>query len=113
MGISKSTQKYQFLTYVYSECLQLVQGAYAGIEKIGITGEPLAFAAALGGLPNTTFGEDCLKLNVWTKPQIGEAKKAVMVWIYGGAYAVGATSVPYYNPARYAKEHDIVAVSMK
>ena len=31
-----------------------------------------------------TVSEDCLTLNVWTKPQTGEAKKAVMVWIYGG-----------------------------
>jgi cholinesterase len=28
--------------------------------------------------------EDCLTLNVWTKPQSGEKKKAVMLWIYGG-----------------------------
>jgi len=80
---------------------------------LGVVGEPIAFAEALGGLRNTTFGEDCLKLNIWTKPQIGEAKKAVMIWIYGGAYAVGATSVPYYNAARYAKEQDVVAVSIK
>jgi len=30
------------------------------------------------------FSEDCLTLNVWTKPQQGEVKKAVMIWIYGG-----------------------------
>ncbi|KAH8695819.1 Alpha/Beta hydrolase protein [Phaeosphaeriaceae sp. PMI808] len=29
------------------------------------------------------FSEDCLTLNVWTKPQVGEKKKAVMVWIVG------------------------------
>lgn len=27
-----------------------------------------------------SFGEDCLTLNVWTKPQVGEKKKAVLVW---------------------------------
>lgn len=27
-----------------------------------------------------SFGEDCLTLNVWTKPQTGEKKKAVLVW---------------------------------
>lgn len=31
-----------------------------------------------------TFSEDCLSLNIWTKPQTGDAKKAVMIWIYGG-----------------------------
>ena len=31
-----------------------------------------------------TFSEDCLSLNVWTKPQTGEKKKAVLLWVYGG-----------------------------
>ena len=26
------------------------------------------------------FSEDCLSINVWTKPQVGEKKKAVMIW---------------------------------
>lgn len=30
------------------------------------------------------LSEDCLFLNVWTKPQSGEKKKAVMIWIHGG-----------------------------
>lgn len=33
------------------------------------------------GLP---LGEDCLTLNVWTKPQTGEKAKAVLFYIYGG-----------------------------
>ena len=32
-----------------------------------------------------TQSEDCLTLNVWTKPQVGEKKMAVLAWIYGGA----------------------------
>lgn len=28
--------------------------------------------------------EDCLTLNVWSKPQTGEKLKAVLVWIFGG-----------------------------
>jgi len=28
--------------------------------------------------------EDCLTLNIWTKPQDGEKKKAVLMWLYGG-----------------------------
>src|ERR1700753_4447336 len=30
------------------------------------------------------FSEDCLALNIWTKPQIGEKSNAVIVWMYGG-----------------------------
>ena len=44
----------------------------AGIEVLEVLSTP------------SGFSEDCLYLNVWTKPQTGEAKKAVMVWIYGG-----------------------------
>lgn len=30
------------------------------------------------------FSDDCLTLNVWTKPQVGETRKAVLVFFYGG-----------------------------
>jgi carboxylesterase type B len=30
------------------------------------------------------FSDDCLTLNVWTKPQTGERQKAVLVFFYGG-----------------------------
>ena len=40
------------------------------------------------GLPTSedphVFSEDCLTLNIWTKPQTGEKSKAVFVWIHGG-----------------------------
>ncbi|KAK2595513.1 hypothetical protein QQS21_006788 [Conoideocrella luteorostrata] len=38
---------------------------------------------------STQKNEDCLTLNIWTKPQTGEKKKAVMVWIHGGAFTFG------------------------
>jgi carboxylesterase type B len=39
---------------------------------------------AAQGQVNHTLSEDCLTLNVWTKPQTGEKKKAVLLWIHGG-----------------------------
>ncbi|KIW00240.1 uncharacterized protein PV09_08132 [Verruconis gallopava] len=95
------------------ECFQIVDGVFAIAEKDfpDIPQDLLAFGKALAGDENTAFGEDCLKINVWTKPQSGEKSKAVMVWIYGGAFSVGATSAVWYSPARYAAEHDVVAVS--
>ncbi len=39
--------------------------------------------------PNHTMSEDCLTLNIWTKPQTGESKKAVLVWVHGGGYVDG------------------------
>lgn len=58
------------------------------------------------------FSEDCLTLNIWTKPQIGEEKKAVLVWLYGGGFFTGGTSVPLYNGQTFADEQDVVVVSV-
>jgi cholinesterase len=52
-------------------------------------------------------------LNVWTKPQTGDAKKAVLVWIYGGAFTSGSSSIPAYNGANIADQEDVVVVSLK
>jgi cholinesterase len=57
--------------------------------------------------------EDCLTLNIWTKPQSGEKKKAVLVWIYGGGFQSGATNNPTYNGQTFAEKQDVVLVSIK
>jgi cholinesterase len=44
----------------------------------------VAYGVAMGGSPDHVYSEDCLGLNIWTKPQTGEKSKAVLVWIYGG-----------------------------
>ncbi|KAF2674097.1 alpha/beta-hydrolase [Microthyrium microscopicum] len=68
-------------------------------------------SAAMGGATDTQK-EDCLFLNLWTKPQTGEKKKAVMVWIYGGAFIVGSGSNKGYNGALLADEHDVIVVNL-
>jgi cholinesterase len=65
------------------------------------------------GQAGDTFSEDCLTLNVWTKPQIGEKAKAVLVWIYGGGFSTGNSQSPAYNGARLAGDNDVVVVSVK
>jgi cholinesterase len=59
------------------------------------------------------FGEDCLTLNVWTKPQTGEGKKAVLVWIYGGGFTSGSTTSPSTSGVQFAAKQDVVLVSIK
>lgn len=59
------------------------------------------------------YSEDCLYLNVWTKPQVGEAKKAVLVWIYGGGFSSGSSTIPAYNGANLVEEQDVIVVSLK
>jgi para-nitrobenzyl esterase len=57
--------------------------------------------------------EDCLYLNVWTPAKLGKSKDKlpVMVWIYGGGFAAGATSEPRQDGTNLAKE-GVVVVSM-
>ncbi|KAL1296499.1 hypothetical protein AAFC00_000011 [Neodothiora populina] len=57
------------------------------------------------------WAEDCLYLNIWTKPQTGEAKKAVMVWFYGGAFKAGGSNSAVYNGQYFADLHDVIVVT--
>ncbi|ETS75067.1 hypothetical protein PFICI_13551 [Pestalotiopsis fici W106-1] len=83
------------------------------VEKREGTLTPDALAIIAGyfaGIPATS--EDCLTLNVWTKPQVGEEKKAVLVWIHGGGYSSGSSAVSFYSGKNLAAEQDIVVVSL-
>ena len=53
--------------------------------------------------------EDCLYLNVWTPAKSPKEKLPVMVWIYGGGFAGGATS--YYDGALLARK-GVILVSV-
>jgi len=55
--------------------------------------------------------EDCLYLNVWTPATSSKARLPVMVWIYGGGFAAGATSEPRQDGENLAKK-GVVVVSM-
>jgi cholinesterase len=73
--------------------------------------------------------EDCLTLNVWTKPQTGDKAKNVMVWIYGGGerhsifprswtnihsgFATGNSANAIYDGQHLADLEDVVLVSFK
>lgn len=52
--------------------------------------------------------EDCLYLNVWTSAKSTKEKLPVMVWIYGGGFALGSTSSPWYNGENLSKMGVIV-----
>ncbi|MFM0616287.1 carboxylesterase family protein [Paraburkholderia nemoris] len=57
----------------------------------------------------TTPSEDCLYLNIWrpansTAAATQNPKLPVMVWIYGGGYVVGGTSMPQYDGTQFAKQ---------
>lgn len=57
-----------------------------------------------------SFSEDCLSLSIWTRPQLGEKKKAVLFWVHGGGFSSGSQAHPVYNGAKLANDHDVVVV---
>src|SRR5499427_5008991 len=61
--------------------------------------------------PAGRHSEDCLYLNVWTPATSVSEKLPVMVWIYGGGFALGETSTPLYDGANIAKK-GVVLVSV-
>src|SRR4051794_37878679 len=55
--------------------------------------------------------EDCLTLNVWT-PGCDGAKRPVMVWFHGGAFAYGNANSPRTKGTRLAARNDVVVVTV-
>ncbi|KAK4203395.1 putative lipase [Triangularia verruculosa] len=64
------------------------------------------FASAAG----TPQSEDCLTLNIWTRPS--DSSKPVLVFFYGGRFTIGNTNTPFYNGAHLASAKDIIVVTV-
>ena len=49
--------------------------------------------------PNTEISEDCLYLNVWVPEQVltGSELSPLLVWIYGGGYMTGTSTLEVYD----------------
>src|SRR4051794_92704 len=70
----------------------------------------------LGPADQSPESEDCLTLNVWT-PGIGpgidnSAKRPVMVWLHGGAFAYSSGNRAVTDGANLARRGDVVVVSV-
>ncbi|HEU0030134.1 MAG TPA: carboxylesterase/lipase family protein [Kofleriaceae bacterium] len=64
-----------------------------------------------GVTDKTVMSEDCLALNIYA-PAADARRRPVMVWIHGGAFIMGAGSQPLYNGTAFARDHDIVVVTL-
>jgi len=60
------------------------------------------------GFPIVQTSEDCLYLNVWTPAKSPGEKLPVLVWIYGGGFALGSTAMPTYDGANLARRGAVV-----
>jgi para-nitrobenzyl esterase len=55
--------------------------------------------------------EDCLYLNIWSPAKSPRDRVPVFVWIYGGGFAGGATSIPTFSGEKLARK-GVVLVSI-
>lgn len=65
----------------------------------------------LGPLDTSPETEDCLTLNIWT-PGLDTARRPVMVWLHGGAFAYGSGNRAVTDGANLARRGDVVVVSV-
>ncbi|XP_005393195.1 PREDICTED: cholinesterase isoform X2 [Chinchilla lanigera] len=61
--------------------------------------------------PNTALSEDCLYLNVWI-PAPKPKNATVMIWIYGGGFQTGTSSLHVYDGKFLARVERVIVVSM-
>ncbi|XP_061768338.1 acetylcholinesterase [Nerophis ophidion] len=62
--------------------------------------------------PNREMSEDCLYLNVWVPPSPRPHNLTVMVWIYGGGFYSGSSSLDVYDGRYLAHSETVIVVSM-
>ncbi|KAI1387600.1 acetylcholinesterase [Hypoxylon trugodes] len=69
---------------------------------------------------NDTTSEDCLSLSIWAPAEAvkdpPKSKLPVVVWIPGGAFLVGGSTVPYQNPIPWVEKsqrHIVVSVNYR
>ena len=84
--------------------------AWAGVRDcVDFGSAPPQLAPAPGAPPawRPEAGLDCLTVNVWT-PAPGTAGLPVMVWIYGGLWKHGSSSMPQYDAGTLAASGVVV-----
>ncbi|KAL8568630.1 hypothetical protein ACOMHN_063702 [Nucella lapillus] len=63
--------------------------------------------------PNTPMSEDCLYLNVWVPRGFGsQPPKATMVWIFGGGFWGGTSTLDVYDGAKLAATENVIVISI-
>jgi len=60
--------------------------------------------------PPHAMSEDCLSLNVWAP--VGAEARPVVVWIHGGGFRTGSSSMPLFDGRHFAAQANVVLVSI-
>ena len=88
--------------------------AYAGrAPQAGLRTGTRPELETFSGAPDTSpDSEDCLTLHVWAPNLTDGAKRPVMVWLHGGAFAYGSANSERLRGSRLAKRGDVVVVTV-
>ncbi|WP_324699440.1 carboxylesterase/lipase family protein [Novosphingobium sp. RL4] len=82
--------------------------------KVDPRARGLSVVMAVANLTNAQLAEseDCLVLNVITPDASSARKRPVMVWLHGGAFAMGSGLDPMTDGSELARRGDVVFVSL-
>jgi para-nitrobenzyl esterase len=87
----------------------------AGRDKSSTTPSPLAQQIASVMAPSEPVvpeSEDCLVLNIFTPDASPARKRPVMVWLHGGGFFGGSSSVPSTDGGGLCHQGDVVVVTL-
>lgn len=87
--------------------------AWDGVRDAGSFGPPPPQGGHFGmdALSEEQPSDDWLTLNVWSPAPEPDAALPVLVWIQGGGYVIGMSSLPEYDGARLAHDGGVVVVT--
>ncbi|MDG3442770.1 carboxylesterase/lipase family protein [Nitrospirillum amazonense] len=88
------------------------RGIRAAHEFGPIPMQPRGFEHMGGAGDTTPISEDCLTLNITAPLAPARAPRPVVVWLYGGAFALGGSRGPLYRGDRIVKDGDVIFVSL-
>jgi para-nitrobenzyl esterase len=84
---------------------------WSGVREALSYGPPPPQSGHFGMDAQDATGDDWLSVNVWSPEPGPDAGLPVMVWIQGGGYAFGMSSLPEYDGGRLARDGGVVLVT--
>ncbi|XP_053234528.1 cholinesterase-like [Podarcis raffonei] len=89
---------------------QVLEATSFGNSCLQVNIEKMPFAELFAA--NTPLSEDCLFLNIWVPHPRPATPVPILLWIYGGGFIIGTSSLDMYNGALLAATENVIVASM-